>query len=182
MEPGASTPRTPDGRPLADQPRWRRDFPIDVPEDAYVARRDFAKFSVLVSAAFATGQIWLLLRSLFRKRRAPGAPPVRVAAVADVPVGGAIAFRYPTERDPCLLVRPSADEFVAYGSECTHLMCAVLPEVEKGRLRCPCHRGYFDLATGRPIAGPPRRRLPVVTLDVRDGNVWATGVRLEAEQ
>lgn len=172
---------TPDGRPPGEQPRWRRDFPIDVAEDAYVARRDFAKFSVLVSAAFATGQIWLLLRGIF-KRRAPAPPPVRVAAVADVPVGAAIAFRYPTERDPCLLVRRGKDEFVAYGSECTHLMCAVLPEVEKGRLRCPCHMGFFDLATGRPIAGPPRRRLPVVTLEMHDGGIWATGVKLESEQ
>jgi hypothetical protein len=27
----------PDGRELAAQPRWRRDFPIDVPQDQYIA-------------------------------------------------------------------------------------------------------------------------------------------------
>lgn len=173
-------PRTPDGRPPAAQPRWRRDFPIDVAEDAFVARRDFAKYVVLVSGAFATGQIWLVARSVSR-RRAPPLPPVRIASVADVPVGGSIAFRYPTDADPCLLVRPSEGDLLAYGSECTHLMCAVLPEVAAGRFRCPCHEGYFDLATGRPIAGPPRRALPVVTLEVRDGGIYATGVRLESE-
>jgi hypothetical protein len=35
----------PDQRPLREQPRWRRDFAIDWPEDNYVARRDFGSFS-----------------------------------------------------------------------------------------------------------------------------------------
>lgn len=175
----AESPRTPDGRPFRDQPRWRRDFPIDVAEDAYVARRDFAKYVVLVSGAFATGQVSMLLRSALV--RAPAPPRLRIASVVDVPVGGAIAFRYPADGDPCLLIRRREGEFLAYGSECTHLMCAVLPEVAKGRLRCPCHQGYFDLSTGRPIAGPPRRALPTVTLDVRDGEIYATGVRLESQ-
>ncbi|HSD86011.1 MAG TPA: hypothetical protein VLB44_00795, partial [Kofleriaceae bacterium] len=42
----------PNHRPMAEQPRWRRDFAIDWPEDNYVARRDFAKFLVLTSGAF----------------------------------------------------------------------------------------------------------------------------------
>ena len=45
-----------------------------------------------------------------------------------------------------------------------------------GRLHCPCHNGWFDLATGRPVAGPPQRPLPRITLDVRDGIIYATGV------
>jgi hypothetical protein len=49
----------PDGRPLAEQPEWRRDFPIDTPQDNYVARRDFTKFLVLTSGAFAVGQVWI---------------------------------------------------------------------------------------------------------------------------
>ncbi|HEX5135768.1 MAG TPA: Rieske (2Fe-2S) protein [Planctomycetota bacterium] len=174
------SPRTPDGRPAAEQPRWRRDFPIDVEEDAYVARRDFAKYLVLVSGAFASGQVWLLVRSLLRRSAPPG-PPRLVASVDDVPPGGALSFRYPTEHDPCLLIRRHDGAFVAYGSQCTHLMCAVIPDVAAGQLRCPCHNGSFDLATGQPTAGPPRRRLPRIDLDVRDGGIYATRVRLEAE-
>ena len=34
-------------------------------------------------------------------------------------------------------------------------------------IRCPCHEGYFDLDTGRQIAGPPRRPLPRIMLEVR---------------
>jgi Rieske Fe-S protein len=52
----------------------------------------------------------------------------------------------------------------------------VLPEPVEGKLHCPCHNGWFDLETGRPLAGPPRRPLPRVTLEVRDGLVYATGM------
>ena len=40
-----------------EPPKWRRDFPIDSPQDQYVARRDFMKFMVLTSLAFAVGQV-----------------------------------------------------------------------------------------------------------------------------
>ena len=33
----------PDWRPMAEQPAWRTDFPIDWPQDHYVERRDFMK-------------------------------------------------------------------------------------------------------------------------------------------
>jgi Rieske Fe-S protein len=52
----------------------------------------------------------------------------------------------------------------------------VIARPAAGQLHCPCHEGAFDLATGRPIAGPPRRPLPLVTLEVRDGMIYATGV------
>ena len=31
----------PDGRPMDQQPAWRQDFPVDWPQDLYLARRDF---------------------------------------------------------------------------------------------------------------------------------------------
>ena len=59
----------PDGRPAAEQPAWRHDFPIDWPEDHYVARRDFTKFLGLSSLAFVVGQVWIGLKSLFDRDR-----------------------------------------------------------------------------------------------------------------
>ena len=59
----------PDGRPLAEQPKWRQDFPIDWPQDHYVARRDFTKFMVLTSFAFVVGQFWIVLQNFLRRRR-----------------------------------------------------------------------------------------------------------------
>ena len=49
----------PDGRAMADQPRWRQDFPIDAAQDDYVSRRELTKFVVLTSAAFVVGQWWI---------------------------------------------------------------------------------------------------------------------------
>jgi Rieske Fe-S protein len=48
--------------------------------------------------------------------------------------------------------------------------------VAAGVLRCPCHHGLFDLATGRPLAGPPRRPLDRIRLDIRGGEIFAVGV------
>ena len=66
--------------------------------------------------------------------------------------------------------------FVAYEQQCTHLTCPVVPVVEKGELHCPCHEGVFDLQSGRPISGPPRRPLTQVKLLVKDGKVYAAGL------
>lgn len=172
-----SAARTPDGRPESQQPKWRRDFPIDLPQDEYVARRDFTKFMVLTSLAFAVGQVWIGFENWRRRRR--GEPAiVEIARVVDIPVGAVITFAYPGPHDSCLLARTGERTWLAYGQECTHLACAVVPELGESRLRCPCHHGYFDLATGRPTAGPPRRPLPRILLDVRNGSVYATGVEV----
>ena len=167
----------PDGRPQELQPAWRQDFPIDWPEDHYVERRDFLKFLVLTSAAFAAGQVWILAQSI-RRRLAPAPPGTRIASLADIAVGGALAFHYPTDNDPCLLVRVSESELVAFGQKCTHLACAVIPRPAENSFYCPCHEGRFDLRTGSPIAGPPRRPLPRVRIEVRGEDIYATGVEV----
>lgn len=165
----------PDGRPMAAQPAWRKDFPIDWPEDDYVSRRDFSKFITLTSLAFAVGQLWIVGRSLWRRSR--GGPPIkRVATLSELAVGKSITFDYPAEHDTCVLVRLSETELVAYSQKCTHLSCAVVPRPDKGVLHCPCHEGFFDLRTGRNIAGPPPRPLPRIHLEVRGGEVYATGI------
>lgn len=165
----------PDRRPPAEQPKWRRDFPVDWAEDEYVSRRDLVKFIVLTSGAFAVGQLWIVLKALGAGRPA-GPPAMAVARVDELPVGGAKTFTYPAGSTPRLLVRTGERAFVAYDQQCTHLLCPVVPAVESGRLHCPCHNGWFDLHTGQPLAGPPRRPLPRVTLEVRGDVVVATGV------
>jgi nitrite reductase/ring-hydroxylating ferredoxin subunit len=165
----------PDGRPLAVQPKWRRDFPIDQARDEYVSRRDLTRFMVLTSAAFAVGQLWIVAKRLLAER-GPAAGALAVAGVDELPVGGAKTFHYPEGSTPRLLVRTGTAAFVAYDQQCTHLLCPVVPAVDQGRLHCPCHNGWFDLQTGRPVAGPPQRPLPRIRLEVRGDTVYATGV------
>lgn len=169
----------PDGRPVADQPKWRRDFPIDWAQDEYVSRRELVKFIVLTSAALTVGQFWIVVKSRFGRRTAAAAAK-RIASADELSIGGAKTFTYPDGSAPRLLVRTGAAAFVAYDQQCTHLLCPIVPAVEQGRLHCPCHNGWFDLETGRPLAGPPRRALPRVLLQLRDGAVYATGVEESA--
>ena len=173
--------RAPDGRPLAEQPQWRQDFPIDWPQDEYVARREFVKFLVLTSVAFVVGQFWIVLQepaSAGRRRRCAGE---RIARVDELPVGGAKTFTYPDGSTPRLLVRTGdgrrSSPTARSARTCS---CPVVPAVEQGQLHCPCHNGWFDLRHGRPLAGPPRARCRGVMLEVRDGIVYATGVEESA--
>lgn len=165
----------PDGAAPEMQPRWRRDFPIDSDEDDYVSRRDLVKYIVLTSGAFALGQLWLVYEKLLG-RRGQKFERLPVASVDELRVGGAKTFDYPEGSSPRLLVRTGPRDFVAYDQQCTHLQCPVVPVVEKGKLHCPCHNGWFDLRTGAPTAGPPQRRLPRILLEVQDQTVYATGI------
>ena len=165
----------PDGRSPAEQPRWRQDFPIDWPQDEYLTRREFIKFLLLTSGAFSAGQLWFLFANFLEQREAAPAAKV-IGRVDEVPVGGSLIFHYPEEDSPArLLVRVDEETFVAYEQQCTHLTCPVIPHVAESELHCPCHEGIFDLLTGRPLAGPPRRPLARVTLELQEGNVVATG-------
>ena len=165
----------PDWRPIEEQPAWRHDFPIDWPQDHYVERREFMKFMVLTSLALTVGQLWIAAQNWWRGRR--GMPEMRrVVSLEELPVGGVLTFTYPGPQDDCVIARISNDEMVAYSQKCTHLSCAVRPLVDRGVIHCPCHEGYFDLRSGHPIAGPPRRPLPVVHLLVRGNEVYAAGI------
>ena len=166
----------PDNQTPEQQPHWRQEFPIDSPQDDYRSRRDFTKLMVITSFAFMVGQAWIVLLS--RLRRARGEAPFQdIASVDELPVGGAKLFDYPGPGEACLLVRVSQGQFVAYGQKCTHLSCPVIPKPEAQRLHCPCHEGSFDLLTGQPLAGPPRRPLPRISLSVRGNRIYASGVQ-----
>ena len=169
----------PDGRPYHDQPQWRNDFPIDWPQDELVARRDFTKFLVLTSFAFAVGQLWIVFENFARKRK--GQPPVKhIARAGAIPIGGSLVFDYPAAHDICLLVRTGPQHYVAFNQKCTHLSCAVVPQIEQKRFFCPCHNGAFDLESGIPTAGPPRRPLERILMEIRDGELYAVGREVRA--
>src|SRR5512140_2349152 len=91
----------PDGKPFHDQPQWRNDFPIDWPQDEFVARRDFTKFLVLTSFAFVVGQWWIAIQNMLRSRR--GAPPIsKIANLSALGIGQSLVFNYPAPHEPCI--------------------------------------------------------------------------------
>lgn len=156
-----------------EEPRWRQDFPIGWENDHYVTRRELAKFLTLGSAllAFANGIVALVAR---RPKNQDFAERV-VGRASAIAVGESQQFRYPTDADPCILVR-TAEGLCAYSQVCTHLSCAVIHRADQKDLFCPCHHGVFDVAHGRPTAGPPTRPLPRIRLVERGDDIVAVGV------
>jgi arsenite oxidase small subunit len=102
---------------------------------------------------------------------------VRVVAQAEeLPVGGSKIFTYPSDVEPCILLRPAPDTFVAFSRTCTHAACPVFYHPEANLLACPCHQGEYSAADGSVVAGPPPRPLPRVILERRGQALVATGI------
>lgn len=152
-------------------PSWRREFPYQHEADEVVTRRHFLQVAVVTSGALFAGTVGFAFLGRVDERRRGSPRPI--AQVQDVPVGGVHYFDYPGEGDQAVLLHPSEDEFVAFSQKCTHLACSVYYQAEQDRLFCPCHDGVFEPRGGEPIAGPPQRRLPRISLEVRDGVLYA---------
>jgi Rieske Fe-S protein len=153
-------------------PIWRRDFPYTTEGEDEVTRREFTRYLVLASAAFAGGggliSLWASLRSV------EAGESVAIVSLDDLHVGGSHLFDYPGPGDPAILVRPEQDLVLAFSQKCTHLGCVVYWVDDEREFECPCHEGLFNLE-GEPIAGPPDRPLVRIEVEVRDGTVWAVG-------
>ncbi|MDQ0200567.1 Rieske 2Fe-2S domain-containing protein [Neobacillus ginsengisoli] len=104
-------------------------------------------------------------------------PKKKITDVKSVAVGDAVDFAFPGEHDSAILIRLSENKYVAYQNACTHLRCPVFWKKDEGEMICPCHHGKFDVKTGEPIAGPPRRPLPEIHVKVENGAVYAVGVK-----
>lgn len=91
----------------------------------------------------------------------------RVAALADVEVGGAVAIEL--DGRALLLTRPTADEVHLFSATCTHAGCKVAPQGDL--LECPCHDSRFALADGAVLGGPAREPLAEVPVRVEGGEV-----------
>ncbi|HLH17414.1 MAG TPA: Rieske (2Fe-2S) protein [Bryobacteraceae bacterium] len=163
-------------RKPSSTPLWQDEFSVFTADERYVNRRQFTKFLTLTSFAMLVGNLWILVKSWFY--RAPRYARREIAAAGEIPVGGVKLFAFPTPEDPCILVRVTADSYVAYSQKCTHLSCAVYYEPAHERLECPCHQGFFAIADGSVLQGPPQRPLPRISLEHAHGRIIATGVEV----
>jgi Rieske Fe-S protein len=159
-----------------DRPRWREDFPVRWDEDHYMTRRELAKFLTLGSGLLVGVNALIALIGL--TGAPPAAPVRRIAAIGELAPGSSLLFRYPTDDDPCILVRDASGHLEAFSQVCTHLSCAVVHRPEDQTLACPCHKGSFAVSDGQPLAGPPTRRLPRILIEERGGDLVATGLEV----
>lgn len=162
---------------MSDAPRWKQDFPILWEEDHYVTRRELAKFLTLGSGTIVAATVGVAVIG-DRLRPQGKMDPMRIEGAEQLERGGSLLFRYPTDADPCILLRLADGRIAAYSQVCTHLSCAVVRKPGSAELDCPCHEGHFDCADGRPTGGPPTRRLPRVLLAETARGVFALGVEI----
>jgi arsenite oxidase small subunit len=159
-----------------ERPRWREDFPVRWDEDHYMTRRELAKFLTLGSGLLASVNVLLAFIGLRGRTQAP--PVRRIADAASLEPGSSLLFHYPTDDDPCILMRDAAGRFDAFSQVCTHLSCAVVHRPGDDALVCPCHNGSFSAREGLPLAGPPTRRLPRIVIEQRGADLVATGIEV----
>lgn len=91
----------------------------------------------------------------------PGPDAEVVAAVADVPVGGAVMI----EGKRLVVSQPVAGDFHAFVAICTHSGCNI-SGVEGDEIVCNCHGSRFRL-DGTVAQGPAKRPLKTRPIEAR---------------
>lgn len=119
-----------------------------------------------------------------------GAGEVKITNISRIEPNSHVPFVMrvdPTGRPgmyPAMLIRLPDDlaseygsEFIAFSAVCTHLGCIVSYKSDVRKIFCPCHAGYFDPISGRPISGPPKKPLRGIKLriDESSGDIYAVG-------
>lgn len=154
---------------------YQSEFPYEQGEEAQVTRREFCNFLGLTSAGFFLGSAGFAAKAALDRGEKSSLAAARIEGAASLGRNSALNFNYPSAKDSAILIRTENGEFHAYGQKCTHLACPVYYERQHKRLECPCHEGAFDAATGNVLYGPPPRPLDVIEIEMRDGEIWATG-------
>lgn len=141
------------------QKNWKQDFPIKKDQSQLVSRRDFAKFLVFISGGLMVGSGVIAAEALLFPDQKSDKEHF-VCKKSEIPVGGTRSFVINGDSTPYLMIHLEDGSFHAYEQKCTHLSCAVFYAKGTGKIECPCHKGFFDAATGEVLAGPPPRALP----------------------
>ena len=69
------------------------------------------------------------------------------------------------------LYTEDGESFIAYSGTCTHLGCSFGYDKAKNIFVCPCHRGMFDVKSGKVLSGPPPRPLDSLAVKIENGEV-----------
>ena len=89
-----------------------------------------------------------------------------LAKTSDIPEGGGKIFK-----DSGVVVpQPTAGEFKAFSSKCTHQGCAVTG-ITNGVITCPCHKSEFSVSDGSVKKGPATQPLPEEKITVSGDSI-----------
>jgi arsenite oxidase small subunit len=171
------------------------------------SRRNFLKYAVALSGFLAIGGIAAVLKSITNpaspSSTATGParfPRFKVAQLSNLQVGQPVAFNYPLDTEPSILVKLGVkaeggvgpdEDIVAFSSICQHLGCIYgfaargsSPACNRSYTAdrpvgyCCCHGTIYDFTeAGSVISGPSLRPQPQVKLEIdSSGNIYAVGM------
>jgi Rieske Fe-S protein len=100
---------------------------------------------------------------------ANGPAGVRLAKLADVPVGGSAAAAATVDGDPVVVSQKDAHTVAAFSAICTHMGCTV--NAAGTQFHCPCHGSVYDAFTGAVVHGPAPRPLTKIQVTVSAGEI-----------
>ena len=154
---------------------FQAEFPYGRDSEGQVTRREFCNFLFLTSSALFLGAAGFAAKAAYAANHEKAFYPAKIPGAGNIEPGSAMNFSYPTEEDTAILIRQSDGTYHAFGQKCTHLSCPVHYSKANDRLECPCHEGGFSSKTGDVLYGPPPRPLDKITLEIHNGEVFATG-------
>lgn len=132
-------------------------------------RQTFRAAGVVGAAAVGVGTLSACGSAQDAANQAAGAASSAVSQVikaAEIPVGGGKVF----EAISTVVTQPTAGEYKAFSSVCTHQGCQV-GGVSNGVITCPCHGSQFDAATGAVKQGPATQPLPEKSVTVNGDGI-----------
>ncbi|MGX1371560.1 Rieske Fe-S protein [Streptomyces canus] len=89
-----------------------------------------------------------------------------LAKTSDIPEGGGKIFK----DSGVVVTQPTAGQFKAFSSKCTHQGCAVTG-ITDGVITCPCHKSEFSVADGSVKKGPATQPLPEEKITVSGDSI-----------
>lgn len=137
----------------------------DVVAEPGVSRRTLVVDACLVAGAVTVSGCTVYDTSVDAPQQAEPtagkAAGTRIAATADVPVGGGLVVK----ADKVVVTQPKEGEFKAFSAVCTHAGC-VVAEVTKGTINCGCHGSKYSVTDGSVVAGPATKPLAAKAVKV----------------
>jgi len=95
-----------------------------------------------------------------------------VAGEGDVKEGGLLGVEVGGQR---VVLAKLEGRVYAIGGVCTHMGGDLARGALEGEaLRCPVHRGGFNIKTGEAVMPPPRRPEPVYDVKIEGGRIWVS--------
>ena len=132
--------------------------------------RVFSRRATLITGAVTSGA---LLASCAEGDSNVTAPEGTVEVGSASAVGVGKAARLTHGSTTVIVSQPSAGEYKAFSTVCTHQGCQVQVQ-DSNRIVCPCHGSEFAVADGSVVHGPAESPLASYPVHEKGGKIFVT--------